>query len=187
MPDVGLTHIALPVTDLEASLQFYETYANMRVVHSGGNNPTPRVAWPGFRTEPDLLSSCCWKCQPSNTPCDRRLIWALLARRAKPWTASATWRGMPASYRKSPPIPVPPSAIGPSCKTPMATRWSCLLDKRCDSPSSTARGDVGKRRFLPRGGLHRSQTGGVHGLEATSPPHGMGISCSARLLVAVKS
>jgi catechol 2,3-dioxygenase-like lactoylglutathione lyase family enzyme len=31
--DVGLTHIALPVTDVEASIAFYERYAAMRVVH----------------------------------------------------------------------------------------------------------------------------------------------------------
>ena len=31
--DLGLTHIALPVTDLEASIQFYEIYAGMDVVH----------------------------------------------------------------------------------------------------------------------------------------------------------
>jgi catechol 2,3-dioxygenase-like lactoylglutathione lyase family enzyme len=31
--DVGLTHIALPVTNVDASLAFYERYAGMRVVH----------------------------------------------------------------------------------------------------------------------------------------------------------
>jgi catechol 2,3-dioxygenase-like lactoylglutathione lyase family enzyme len=33
MIDVGLTHIALPVTDVECSINFYATYANMQVVH----------------------------------------------------------------------------------------------------------------------------------------------------------
>lgn len=33
MRDVGLTHIALPVTDLDESADFYERYARMRIVH----------------------------------------------------------------------------------------------------------------------------------------------------------
>jgi catechol 2,3-dioxygenase-like lactoylglutathione lyase family enzyme len=33
MIDVGLTHIALPVTNVERSIDFYATYANMQVVH----------------------------------------------------------------------------------------------------------------------------------------------------------
>jgi catechol 2,3-dioxygenase-like lactoylglutathione lyase family enzyme len=44
--DHGLTHVALPVTDLDASVAFYERYADMKVVHrrvdpAGGNS----VAW----------------------------------------------------------------------------------------------------------------------------------------------
>jgi catechol 2,3-dioxygenase-like lactoylglutathione lyase family enzyme len=31
--DIGLTHIALPVTNVAASIAFYERYAAMRVVH----------------------------------------------------------------------------------------------------------------------------------------------------------
>jgi len=57
MPDVGLTHIALPVTDLEASLQFYETYANMRVVHRRRkqSDPTRSVAWISDGTRPFVI------------------------------------------------------------------------------------------------------------------------------------
>jgi lactoylglutathione lyase len=33
MSDLGLTHIALPVRSLAASVAFYETYARMQVVH----------------------------------------------------------------------------------------------------------------------------------------------------------
>ena len=33
MSDIGLTHIALPVRSLDASVAFYQTYAGMRVVH----------------------------------------------------------------------------------------------------------------------------------------------------------
>lgn len=33
MTDVGLTHVALEVTDLDASIEFYAAYARMSVVH----------------------------------------------------------------------------------------------------------------------------------------------------------
>ena len=33
MADVGLTHVALPVTEIERSVAFYAKYAGMRVVH----------------------------------------------------------------------------------------------------------------------------------------------------------
>lgn len=33
MIDIGLTHIALPVSELEKSIEFYATYAQMQVVH----------------------------------------------------------------------------------------------------------------------------------------------------------
>lgn len=56
MTDLGLTHIALPVTDLEASVAFYSKYARMGVVHrrkdtdSGGE-----VVWISDRTRPFVL------------------------------------------------------------------------------------------------------------------------------------
>jgi catechol 2,3-dioxygenase-like lactoylglutathione lyase family enzyme len=56
MSDLGLTHVALPVTDLDASLAFYAKYAGMEVVHerqdpgSGG-----RIAWISDRTRPFVL------------------------------------------------------------------------------------------------------------------------------------
>ena len=33
MPDVGLTHIALPAADIDRSIAFYGRYATMRAVH----------------------------------------------------------------------------------------------------------------------------------------------------------
>ena len=47
MSDIGLTHIALPVSSLEASVAFYAQYANMSVVHS-----RPGVVWVSDRTRP---------------------------------------------------------------------------------------------------------------------------------------
>jgi catechol 2,3-dioxygenase-like lactoylglutathione lyase family enzyme len=31
--DIGLTHIALPVADIDRSIEFYATYARMQVIH----------------------------------------------------------------------------------------------------------------------------------------------------------
>jgi len=44
--DHGITHVALPVTDLSASLDFYDRYARMQVVHR--------------RTDPDSGTSVAW-------------------------------------------------------------------------------------------------------------------------------
>lgn len=56
MIDRGLTHIALPVSDLTASIDFYERYAAMQIVHdrvdpaNGG-----RVVWLSDRTRPFVI------------------------------------------------------------------------------------------------------------------------------------
>jgi len=47
MSDIGLTHVALPVRSLTASVAFYATYAGMQVVHQ-----RPGVAWVSDRTRP---------------------------------------------------------------------------------------------------------------------------------------
>ena len=53
MVDLGFTHIALPVQNIEASIAFYAKYARMQVVHrrtdrSKGSD----VAWISDRTRP---------------------------------------------------------------------------------------------------------------------------------------
>ena len=50
MSDVGMTHVALPVTDLERSTAFYAEYANMGVVHR-----RPEVVWLGDGTRPFVI------------------------------------------------------------------------------------------------------------------------------------
>ena len=46
MIDRGLTHVALPVTDLDASLAFWAHYAAMKPVHVRGDSAGgSRVAW----------------------------------------------------------------------------------------------------------------------------------------------
>jgi catechol 2,3-dioxygenase-like lactoylglutathione lyase family enzyme len=42
--DLGLTHIALHVSDVEASVRFYERYAGLKDIHSRGSGGS-RVGW----------------------------------------------------------------------------------------------------------------------------------------------
>jgi catechol 2,3-dioxygenase-like lactoylglutathione lyase family enzyme len=54
--DQGVTHVALPVTDLDASLAFYERYAEMHVVHRRTDATSgTSVAWISDRTRPFVL------------------------------------------------------------------------------------------------------------------------------------
>lgn len=48
--DVGLTHIALPATNLETSAAFYFKYAKMQVVHQ-----RPEVVWLSDKTRPFVI------------------------------------------------------------------------------------------------------------------------------------
>ena len=48
--DVGLTHVALPVVDLDASIAFYQRYSAMEVVHRRDH-----VAWISDRTRPFVI------------------------------------------------------------------------------------------------------------------------------------
>lgn len=53
MIDIGLTHIALPISDLEKSIEFYATYAQMQVVHRRIDAEAGvAVAWLTDRTRP---------------------------------------------------------------------------------------------------------------------------------------
>lgn len=55
MSDLGLTHVALPASDLEASVAFYAKYARMRVVHRRGDAEEGEVVWISDRTRPFVL------------------------------------------------------------------------------------------------------------------------------------
>jgi len=50
MTDVGLTHIALEVRDLDESIGFYSTFAGMTVVHR-----RPQVVWLSDKTRPFVI------------------------------------------------------------------------------------------------------------------------------------
>jgi catechol 2,3-dioxygenase-like lactoylglutathione lyase family enzyme len=50
MTDIGLTHIALEVSDLDASITFYATFAEMQVVHRRAN-----VVWLSDNTRPFVI------------------------------------------------------------------------------------------------------------------------------------
>ncbi|MGB7414282.1 MAG: VOC family protein [Thermosynechococcaceae cyanobacterium] len=56
MIDVGLTHIALPVTEVERSIEFYATYAGMQVVHRRIDAESGvAVVWLCDRTRPFVI------------------------------------------------------------------------------------------------------------------------------------
>ena len=56
MSDVGLTHIALTVTDVEQSIAFYTKYAQMQVVHRRVDQRTDLdVAWISDLTRPFVI------------------------------------------------------------------------------------------------------------------------------------
>lgn len=56
MVDIGLTHIALPVADIERSIQFYATYAGMQVVHRRIDAESGvDVVWLSDRTRPFVI------------------------------------------------------------------------------------------------------------------------------------
>ena len=50
MTDIGLTHIALEVSNLDASITFYTTFAAMQVVHRRSG-----VVWLGDNTRPFVV------------------------------------------------------------------------------------------------------------------------------------
>jgi len=55
MTDVGLTHIAIPVTDVEKSIAFYSKYARMQVVHRRSQSTGSEVVWISDRTRPFVI------------------------------------------------------------------------------------------------------------------------------------
>ena len=54
MPDLGLTHVAFTVRDLDASLAFYAKYAGMAVVHRRSHDGI-RTAWLTDHTRPFVV------------------------------------------------------------------------------------------------------------------------------------
>ncbi|MGQ0825440.1 MAG: VOC family protein [Actinomycetota bacterium] len=53
--DLGCTHVALPVSDLDASLDFYARFAEMQIVHRRADEAGTSVAWISDLTRPFVL------------------------------------------------------------------------------------------------------------------------------------
>jgi catechol 2,3-dioxygenase-like lactoylglutathione lyase family enzyme len=55
-PDLGATHVALPVADVDRSVEFYARYADMKVVHRRVDPATGSVvAWISDQTRPFVV------------------------------------------------------------------------------------------------------------------------------------
>lgn len=54
-PDVGLTHVALPVADVSRSIHFYERFAGMHVVHRRDDGTGAAVVWLSDLTRPFVV------------------------------------------------------------------------------------------------------------------------------------
>ncbi len=54
MSDLGLTHVALPCTNMDKTIAFYREYADMEVVHDRTGDGV-RVAWLSDLTRPFVL------------------------------------------------------------------------------------------------------------------------------------
>lgn len=69
MPDLGFTHVALGVSDINKSISFYKKYAGMKVVHRRSDaTHKVEVAWISDLTRPFvivLLQMDKAQCQPS--------------------------------------------------------------------------------------------------------------------------
>lgn len=56
MIDIGLTHIALPASDVDQSVEFYSKYAGMKVLHRRTDAQTKvTVVWLSDRTRPFVI------------------------------------------------------------------------------------------------------------------------------------
>ncbi|MGK7935950.1 MAG: VOC family protein [Xenococcaceae cyanobacterium] len=56
MIDIGLTHVALPISNVERSIEFYSTYADMQVVHRRSDEETGvKVVWLTDSTRPFVI------------------------------------------------------------------------------------------------------------------------------------
>jgi len=53
--DIGLSHVALPVTDLDRSIEFYRRFADMEVVHRRDSADGRGVAWISDLTRPFVV------------------------------------------------------------------------------------------------------------------------------------
>ncbi len=115
--DRGLTHVALPVTDVEASLDFYRRFADMDVVHRRRDEQTgDEVVWVSDRTRPFVVVLI-EQDRPGrrSQPGSRTSGW--VARPARRWSGAASSPGARAA-----------PCSGPHDSGPPVGYWAFITD-----------------------------------------------------------
>ena len=112
MLDRGLTHIALPVSDLDKSLEFYSKYADMKVVHSRHQRELRHPGGVDQRQDPSLRDRPDRDGKGRSTRCARRPIWESAAPPGRRWTAWSPRRRARDERSSDPPTRPTPSATG---------------------------------------------------------------------------
>jgi hypothetical protein len=121
MSDLGLTHVALSVRNLNESIAFYTKYAAMKVVHQRADTDTGiAVAWMTDGTRPFVIVLAEWR-EQRDPPLAPSAIWAWDAKAAKKSTGYAPRHAPKGGCAAAPQTRATRSAIGPLSPTPTAT------------------------------------------------------------------
>ena len=129
MVDRGLTHVALPVSNLNDSIAFYTTYARMQVVHRRTVPATGfEVAWMSDTTRPFVVVLS------ERSQVDHPLVppptWVWPARVGRKWIDCARWRVGKGGSSTGRETLVLPSGIWPPSATPTAIPLKCRLARK---------------------------------------------------------
>jgi len=129
MVDIGLTHIALPVTEIERSIKFYSTYAGMEVIHRRTDAETGvAVVWLCDRTRPFVIVLI--QTSSVHSVLSPLLILASVVKAGSSWMRFVSKQNRKVSYFKSQKILDIRSGIGLSCEIQTVIRLSYPMDKK---------------------------------------------------------
>ena len=130
MVDRGLTHVALPVSNLNDSIAFYTTYARMQVVHRRTVPTTGfEVAWMSDQTRPFVivLSERSQVDHPLVPPAHLGVACASREEVERLCALAAWVKGGSSTARE---MLVRPSGMWPPFAIPTAIPWRCRLARK---------------------------------------------------------